>query len=161
MSSADVTPGFQIRGWHVLAMIVGFFAVVIGVNVVFTVMALRTFPREVSVTPYEDGLLYNKKLAQLSAQDRLGWRAAAGVGDAGEVVVEIRDRADKAVSGLSIQAKMERPATEAGRLTPRFQELAPGRYVAEPGRLAGSWDLTFTAHDRDGHSFEAERRLTW
>jgi nitrogen fixation protein FixH len=152
--------GFRLTGWHVLAMIVGFFATVIAVDVTFTVLALRTFPGEVSVTPYEDGLLYNKKLSQIAAQEKLGWRAAAAA-EPGRVVVEMRDARGAPLRGLRISGKLERPATETGRKALAFRELEPGLYVAAPGALAGTWDLTAEAADRAGHAFEAERRLTW
>jgi nitrogen fixation protein FixH len=162
MSVQAPTPqaGFRITGWHFLAMIVGFFLVVIGVDVSFAVLAYRTHPGEVSVTPYEDGLVYDKKIAQMRAQEALGWKAAAGP-EAGKVIVLIEDRQGRPVSGLALTGKMERPATEAGRITPRFAEVAPGRYEAVERGLSGAWDLTADARDRAGHSFELERRLTW
>jgi nitrogen fixation protein FixH len=161
-SAATPAPrrSFRLTGWHVLACLVAFFGAVIAVDVSFTVLAVRTFPGEVSVTPYEDGLLYNRKLAQLAAQEKLGWRASA-VAQAGAVVVRVRDRTGAAVRGLSLQGRLERPATEAGRKALGFVEAAPGTYVAKPGPLAGTWDLTAEASDRRGRRLEAERRLTW
>ena len=137
--------GFRITGWHVLAGMVGFFGVVIAVDVTFAVLAYRTHPGQVSVTPYEDGILYNRHIAQLDAQAKLGWR----------------DQAGRPIRGLALSARMERPATEAGRLTPRFVETAPGRYEADVGRLFGAWDLTVEAKDASGDDFLLERRLTW
>jgi nitrogen fixation protein FixH len=162
MSATDTParPGFTIRGWHVLAGISAFFAVVIGVDASFTVIALKTFPGQVSVTPYEDGLLYNRRIAQLEAQERLGWRAAAEASP-GEVVMTFRDRAGRPLTGLALAGRLERPATEAGRVTLRFAETAPGRYVAPAGRLSGAWDLTAEARGPSGGAFLAERRLTW
>ena len=154
-------PGFRIKGWHVLAGVVGFFMVVVGVDTGFLVMAYRTYPGQVSRTPYEDGTAYNTKLAQLAAQAKLGWTVSAGVTPDGQVLVQVRDRAGAPVSGLAGQGKLERPATEAGRITPRFREAAPGDYLARPGRLMGAWDLTVALTDKAGHRFEAERRLTW
>lgn len=153
-------PAFTLRGWHVLAAITAFFAVVIGVDATFTVIAIRTFPGQVSVTPYEDGLLYNRRIAQIEAQDRLGWRAAAAAAP-GEVVLDFRDRAGRPLAGLAITGRLERPATEAGRVMLRFMETAPGRYVAPAGRLTGAWDMTTEARGRSGGTFLAERRLTW
>src|SRR5690348_12142576 len=89
--------GFRLTGWHFLGVIVGFFALVIAVDVSFAVMAYRTHPGEVSVTPYEDGLVYDRKIAQLRAQEALGWTAAAAA-EPGRVVVLVRDRGDKPVS---------------------------------------------------------------
>lgn len=162
MSAAETPtrPGFTIRGWHVLAGISAFFAVVIGVDATFTVIAVRTFPGQVSVTPYEDGLLYNRHIAQVEAQERLGWRASAA-GAPGEVVMTFHDRSGRPLEDLTITGELRRPATEAGRVTLKFVEIAPGRYAAPGGRLSGAWDLTAQARGPTGGAFMAERRLTW
>jgi nitrogen fixation protein FixH len=159
-TDAPVARHFRLTGWHVLAAVAGFFAVVIGVDVTFAVLAERTFPGQVSVTPYEDGLVYNRHIAQLAAQDRLGWRAAAAA-EPGQVALELRDRGGRPLTGATVAGKLERPATETGRIVLRFAEVAPGRYVAPTGRLAGAWDLTAEARGAAGGVFQAERRLTW
>jgi nitrogen fixation protein FixH len=152
--------GFRIRGWHVAVGVTLFFTIVIGVDVTFMALAYRTFPGQVSVTPYEDGLLYNKRIAQFAAQERLGWQAAAEAkGDV--VAVRIEDRHGAPVRGLSITGKLERPATEAGRIAAKFVEAAPGRYEARVGGLAGAWDLSAEARASSGAVFMLERRLTW
>lgn len=162
MSAAQTPdrPGFTIRGWHVLAGVTAFFAVVIAVDASFMVMAIRTFPGQVSVTPYEDGLLYNRRIAQIEAQERLGWRASASAAP-GEVVMAFQDRAGRPLTGLTVTGKLERPATETGRVTLRFVETAPGAYAAPGGRLSGAWDLTAEARGPSGGALLAERRLTW
>lgn len=154
------TAGFRIKGWHVLAGVTAFFTVVVAVDTTFMVVAFRTFPGQVSVTPYEDGLLYNQKIAQLRAQEALGWRAAAAA-EPGKVVVEFVDDDGRPLRGLKVQGKLERPATEAGRVMLAFAETAPGRYAAPTGRIAGAWDFTSEARDGRGAVFAAERRLTW
>ncbi len=162
MSAVDhsARPGFVIRGWHVLLGVVAFFTVVVSVDATFAVLAVKTFPGQVSVTPYEDGLLYNRHIAQLEAQDRLGWRAAAAA-EPGQVMIEFVGRDGRAVSGLAIGGRLERPATESGRIQLHFTEVSPGRYVAPTGRVDGAWDLTAEASNRAGALFRAERRLTW
>lgn len=151
---------FRLNGWHVLAGIVTFFTVVIAVDVTFSVLALRTFPGQVSVTPYEDGLLYNRRIAQLEAQERLGWRAAAGA-EPGQVALEFRDRQGRPVTALAITGRLQRPATDAGRIDLRFVTVGAGRYVATTGKISGAWDLTAEAKGAAGGAFVAERRLTW
>lgn len=163
MSATDMTEptgGFRITGWHVLAGIGSFFAVVIAVDVTFTVLALKTFPGQVSATPYEDGLQYNREIARAEAQDRLGWRAAAEAAP-GVVSVQFVDSAGVPVQGLTVTGRLERPATEAGKIAPKFAEVAPGRYAAPTGAIEGAWDLTAEAVDSQGRRFTAERRLTW
>lgn len=153
-------PGFRVKGWHVGAGVCAFFAVVIGVDTTFTVLALRSHPGEVSVTPYEDGLLYNRHIEQMEAQARLGWRAVA-FAEPGRVVLEFRDAEGAAVRGLVLTATLKRPATEAGRQAPRFHETAPGRHEAAVGEITGAWDLAAEARDAQGALFATERRLTW
>ena len=151
---------FRVTGWHVLAGVTAFFAVVVGVDTSFAVLAVKTFPGQVSVTPYEDGLLYNRHIAQQQAQERLGWRAAAAA-EPGQVALTWRDRDGRPLSGLTITGKLERPATETGRILLRFEEAEPGRYVATAGAIAGTWDLTAEARGPTGGTFVAERRLAW
>lgn len=160
MSLMEPTREFRINGWHVLAGMVAFFGVIIAVNAVFLTMALRSYPGEVSVTPYEDGLAYNSRLAQQADQARLGWRAAAQVAPGG-VLVEIVHRDGRPVEGLKLQGRLQRPATEAGRIAVTFAEVEPGRYRGEAVPEAGAWDLWVQADDGEGRFFEAERRLTW
>jgi len=160
VASLTESPKRGIRGWHVLVGVSAFFAVVIGVDVAFTVAAIRTFPGQVSVTPYEDGLLYNRRIAQLEAQEKLGWQAAAEA-VAGGVALEFRDAGGEPLRGLAITGRLERPATEAGRIALAFAETAPGRYVAKGGILTGAWDVTVEARGPAGEVFTAERRLTW
>jgi nitrogen fixation protein FixH len=161
MTDLPVRSRFQIGGWHVLAVVVGFFAIVIAVDVGFAVFAYRTFPGEVSSTPYEDGVAYNRKLAQMAAQGRLGWAPVATVTPDGTVRVEVRDQVGQPIRGLRLTGRLERPATESGRIVPTFREAEPGVYLARPGRLLGAWDVSLVLVDARGRRFEAERRLTW
>ncbi len=161
MSIADPPrPGFRLTGWHVLAIVTGFFAIVIAVDTGFVVMAVKTFPGEVSSTPYEDGLAYDRSFAQLRAQEAMGWRATAGA-EIGAVSIEMRDRGGEPITGLTVTGALERPATETGRLVLAFRETRPGRYIAMPGVLSGAWDLTLHAAGRKGERFTADRRLSW
>lgn len=62
----------QITGWHVLIGVVTFFALIIAVDVVFMVLAYRTFSGQVASNPYEAGLAFNKTLAQREREAALG-----------------------------------------------------------------------------------------
>ncbi|MBW8812947.1 MAG: FixH family protein [Caulobacterales bacterium] len=159
--AADVAAsGFRLTGWHVLAIIVAFFLVVIAVDTSFAVIAYRTHPGEVSVTPYEDGLVYDREIRQMHAQEALGWQAAAAA-EPGRVVVQMRDRSGAPIRGLKIAGKLERPATEAGRLVAQFSEVSPGVYASRVPAAPGAWDLSAEAVDGGGRVFKLERRLTW
>jgi nitrogen fixation protein FixH len=123
------------------------------------VLALRTHPGQVSVTPYEDGLLYNRKLALREAQTKLGWSVSAEARP-GIVRLEVRDRQGAPLSGLTVTGELQRPATDAGRTALRFTEAATGVYEAA-APVAGAWDMTANLRDVEGSAFTAERRLSW
>jgi len=158
MSTSGAPRSFRLTGWHVLAMFVAFFGVVIAVDTAMMIDAYRTFPGEVTEQPYEEGLRYDLALDQQHRQAALGWKMAAGLGEAGVVTLTARDAAGAPLAGLRIEARLERPATEQGRRALAFSERSPGVYQARAGALAGAWDLRLSAYRR-GLRFDAERRL--
>lgn len=147
----------QITGWHVLAGVTAFFALIIAVDTVFMVLAYRTFSGQVASNPYEAGLAFNKTLAQREREAALGWSAAVQSEGAGAVVVRVRDRAGRPLDRLSLTGSLERPATEVGKQSLDFKPLGDGRYRAT-ARLDGAWDLRATARDAQ-NAFELEARL--
>lgn len=148
---------FTITGWHVLAAVVAFFGVVIAVDSAFLIAAYRSHPGQVSVTPYEDGLAFNREAARRRAQAALGWTAVVAP-SAGILVVELRDADNAPVTGQKLSGLLRRPATEAGEFRLTFSEASPGRYVAQVRPAPGAWDATVRS---EKGAFEAERRLTW
>ena len=155
----EPTPSFVVKGWHVAAGVVAFFALVIGVDAAFLVMAYRTHPGQVAPRPYEAGLIYNAELERLRAQGALGWRASAEARSDGLDVL-MQDRDGQRLIGLKVSATLQRPATEKGRAQVILRETAPGQYSADRA-LSGAWDVRIEAKDGAGRSFVAERRLSW
>jgi nitrogen fixation protein FixH len=153
-------PRFRISGRHVLLAVIAFFGVIIAVNAYFLVAAYRTFPGQVSETPYEDGVGFNRTVAQRRAQAELGWSATATTTAQG-VEVDLRDRAGQPLQGLKVEGVLRRPATQAGQISLKFTEASAGRYVAKAGPGSGAWDLHFVAKGSRAELFEGERRLTW
>lgn len=157
MSTLTARARRPLTGYHVLAMVVAFFLVVIGVDTVFMVMAYRTFSGQVASNPYEAGLAFNRTLAQRQREAALGWTAQVVVPEPGVVAVRLRDKAGAPLSRLSVTGVLERPATETGRQTLAFAPAGDGWYRARAD-LAGAWDLRGTA--RDGQDLlEIETRL--
>lgn len=161
--TAAVRQPFTVKGRHVLFGVLGFFTVVVGLDSLFVVWAVQTFPGEVSSRAYEDGLAYNQAIAARKAQASLGWTAKVAQGARpGEVSVALSDAAGKPIEGLAVAARFTRPATEEGALTTTLRaSTTPGTYAGAGSAEPGAWDLHLTATDRDGRRFEAERRLVW
>ena len=153
-----VTP-FTVKGWHVAAGVVAFFAIVIAVNMGFLVTAYKTHPGQVAAKPYETGLIYNAELERQRVQAALGWRAGAEARGR-DLDVVLVDRAGAPLAGLAVSALLQRPATEQGRTELKLREIAPGRYTVPVG-LSGAWDARIEATDAQGRRLVAERRLSW
>lgn len=152
-------PPFTVKGWHVAAGVVGFFALVISVDTAFLITAYRTHPGQVAAKPYETGLIYNAELERQRAQAALGWRAGAQA-NPGQLEVVMKDRTGQPLPGLDVSAVLQRPATEQGRTEVSLTERAPGIY-AVPTDVKGTWDVRIEAEDAQGQQLIAERRLQW
>lgn len=158
MTQARTVQPFRIHGRHVLIAVIAFFGVVIVVDTLFVMAAYRTYPGQVSATPYEDGLAYNRTVRERQAQAALGWRAVAQVAAPG-VHVRIVDRGDQPVTGLTLRGRLSRSATAAGEVELVFIEREAGRYEAKAAPGPGAWRLRLA--NRGQAVFEAERGLTW
>ena len=73
--------GKELKGWHVLLIMLGFFGVMFAVNGVFLYHAITSFPGEDVKKSYVQGLNYNQTLSARASQADLGWRAEAGLRD--------------------------------------------------------------------------------
>jgi nitrogen fixation protein FixH len=155
----------ELRGVHVLWMVLAFFAAVIAIDVGFSIVAVRTFPGEEETHAFAQGLHYNEFLAERRAGEALGWSATVALGAQGEnAVLDIAmiDRAGHPLSGLDFQAELRRPIDADLDRALHFQNLGGGRYRAVIGALhEGQWRLRAEARDRAGHRLDFERSLEW
>lgn len=136
----------RFTGWHMTGVMVGFFAVVIAVNVVMASDAIRTFGGVVVENSYVAGQRYNGWLAEARAQDRLGWRAEASAAE-DKLVVQLRDAAGP-IDGALIAVDAEHPL---GRLPGRafaLTGIGGGRYVAAHALPHGRWQMRIEARAR-------------
>jgi len=147
----------EIKGWHVLAATLVFFAVTIAVNGLFIGLAVGTFSGEEAPKSYRQGLAYNDVLDRRARQVALGWSAALAA-ERGEVVVTVTDAAGAPVTGLALDGAARHPSDAALDRRLDFAEAGRGRYVAPltPRLDEGAW--TVRAADESA-PFEVERRI--
>ncbi|MCG8442126.1 MAG: FixH family protein [Caulobacterales bacterium] len=157
---------FELKGWHVLAGMIAFFGVVIGVNIVFITAAAQSFPGLVVAEPFKRGLAkdFNATLAARAEQATRDWRASVGhrrdaeTGRA-EIVVQVLDGDGRAVRGLALAGALERVVSNDSRAL-AFRALGDGSYLAVSEDVgAGAWRVALTTAFPDGAPFEARRRV--
>lgn len=152
-------PGFTIKGWHVLAGMVGFFAIIISVNAVFITLAMQSFPGEETQRSYVQGLAYNQVLDARETQADLGWSASANLTES-RVLVEVRDADGDPVNALRLTGSLRHPADMDLDRPLTFTEVRAGVYAAGVSDLsAGRWRLEAQAAGDTPFAVEAD--LQW
>lgn len=142
-------PGKPLTGRKVLAIVVGCFAVIIGVNIVLAVFAVRTFPGLEVANSYVASQNFNNELA---AQRGLGWDVAAHV-EGGHLILAITDaETGRPVQADVVDATLGRPTHVRDDVTPGFL-FANGVYSAPVTLAPGNWNLRLVARAADGTEF--------
>ena len=154
-------PEKELKGWHVLLIMLGFFGVMFSVNGVFLFHAITSFPGEDIKKSYVQGLSFNDTLADRAAQAELGWTAEAGLVD-DHLIVRLNDAADAPLSSQLVVGELRRLATKRDDRTISFQSRLHGEYAAQVGALApGQWLLRVNVFDAQGDTvvFQVEKTL--
>jgi len=154
---------FRLTGKHVLATLIGFFLVILSVNIIFINFAVNTFPGEKEEKSYLQGLNYNDRLAVRAEQSSLGWAVAIEeallVDDHVELKITFTSGNGAPISGLNIAGVFSRPASAAQDRFFDFIETGNGEYVASLPAGAGVWNLEGKAVNSRDDEFEFASRL--
>ncbi|MGJ4929466.1 FixH family protein [Bradyrhizobium sp. HKCCYLS2038] len=157
-------PSFQLTGRMVLAMLLGFFGLVIGVNVYMMKMAISTLPGTDVDSAYSASLGYEKEIAAARAQEARRWQVEAhierGAGGAAIVQVNARDASGNPVSGLTFQGRLERPADKRADQEVALAEIGSGIYRGTAEAIApGQWDLVLEGDSSGRRLFMSKNRV--
>ncbi|MYM56126.1 FixH family protein [Thalassovita mangrovi] len=138
----------EITGKHVLIGFVAAFGVIITVNVVMAVQAVKTFPGLEVKNSYVASQEFNKRKA---AQEALGWTIRAEEVD-GRIVLKITDRQGQPVRAAKLEATVGRPTEIAEDQAPEFT-FDGVSYVAPLELTGGKWNVRLQAVAEDGTEF--------
>ncbi|WP_066590485.1 FixH family protein [Sphingomonas pruni] len=128
----------RFTGWHMLAIMIGFFGVVIGVNAVMATDAIRTFGGLVVENSYVATTHYNRWLAEGRQQEREGWQATPTADGTGAVSLRL-SRAGQAIDGASVSIVANHPVGLVAQRSLRLRPVGGGVYRSD-GRLPrGRW----------------------
>lgn len=138
----------EITGTHVFWGFVASFAVIIGVNLVLAVSAVKTFPGLEVKNSYTASQNFD---ARRTAQQALGWTVTARQGQ-GLLSVAITDAQGRPVEVQSIEATLGRATNVSEDSTPEFR-FDGTSYFAPAVLGEGNWNLRMTAVAKDGTVF--------
>lgn len=147
--------GRPLTGTKVFAMIAGMFAVIITVNVIMAVSAVRTFPGLEVKSSHVAGQTFNDERA---AQIALGWEVSAEL-TGGAIVIAVTDATGAAVEPARFSAILGR-TTHAGADQTLVLTRAPdGSWQAPVALAPGVWQLRLDATAQDGTLFRHRLEL--
>ena len=135
-----------LTGGKVFLILVAFFGVVIGVNMVMMRFAIQTLPGTEVDSAYSASLAYEKEIATARDQSARNWKVDAHVERSGQggatLQVEARDNHGRPISGLKFQGRFERPIDRRADLPVGLAEVGIGVYRGSaPAIASGQWDL--------------------
>jgi nitrogen fixation protein FixH len=141
-------------GRHMAATMVGFFGVIIAVNIGMARLASSTFGGEVVKNSYVASQNYNGWLREAAVEQALGWRLTAAR--------RADDRVTVAVSGPSGSAKLTGVARHPLGALPdvplAFAQAADGSFLSDKVLPDGRWIVRFDL-ESGGHRIQTEQEL--
>jgi nitrogen fixation protein FixH len=153
-----------VRGLHVLAAMLTFFAIIIVADATMIYKALTTFGGVDNPNAYRVGVAYNLRIARDTEQTLTGWRDDVQIVDAQTLRVLLYDRDSGAVTDKKLTARIGRPATNRFDQPLALVEVTPGRYEARlPDAREGSWivDLSVYVGGASPEPLYQTRRRVW
>ena len=160
---SDYQPGGRpLTGRMVLLIVLGFFAVVLGVNFIMATYAAKTFTGLDAVDPYDSGLAYNQEIAAAKAQAELGWTVElTRADDAGltQITVNVKDKTGKPVGNLDASLAFHFPATRKFDRTAAAAPIAEGVYSGSAELRPGRWDVEVTLNRGGKRMFLSHNNL--
>ncbi|WP_447761429.1 FixH family protein [Sphingopyxis panaciterrae] len=127
-------------GWHMTAILVAFFSVVMTVNFTMAGLASSSFGGTVVDNSYVASQNYNEWLKRAADQERLGWQEQVDLDAARHIRVAVR-KDGQLLAALTVQATLSHPL---GRTPPRvmvFEPAGEGMLRSTEAVPAGRWWL--------------------
>ena len=128
----------RFTGYHATAILVGFFAVVIAVNLTMARLATSTFGGALAENGYVASQDYNRWIAESAAQDRLGWDVTTRV-ENGRLILDT-----KGITHAIPTVVAEHPLGRVDDRAISMTMAGPGRFRSISAMPAGRWKLRIT-----------------
>lgn len=126
-------------GRHLLLSLIGFFAIVISVNVLMAVLAVRSFSGVVVENSYVASQNFNQWIAEGRREQALGWTIAVDPVAGG---VDVRAQAGgQPLAAGSGHVLFQHPLRDTRDVKLPLREISPGHYETVGQVPAGRWHV--------------------
>lgn len=130
-------------GWHMTAILVAFFAVVIVVNVTMARLAISSFGGTVVDNSYVASQKYNLWLNRAAVQDRLGWQQSVTLDGERHIVLTV-EKDGARLDGIAASATLIHPLGRAAPRNLHFEAQSDGTLRSREVVGFGRWRLSLT-----------------
>ena len=162
--TAQSGDGFRLTGKKVLAILVGFFSVIITVNMVMAYVAVTTFSGMQTQRPYEAGLKFNHAIAKAKVQQEQHWSVDTHIERAGDGKVRLTfalaDQQGAAIVDQHLSVHLVSPVDSRNDAVFALVADGPGRYRGVTQAGAGQWDLVIEAKRSEDAVFRSVSRVS-
>jgi len=134
-------------------VMIGFFGVIIAVNVLLANLAVATFSGTVVENSYVASQGFNRLLGAAKADKALGWHLALARAGSGTVRFTLSDASGRPLTGAAVRAQADHPLGAKAPVVVTPREVAPGVY--EAALPAGRWHVGVEVRAH-GHVWHAE-----
>jgi nitrogen fixation protein FixH len=145
-------------GWHMAAITISFFAVIIAVNLTLAVFASTSWTGLVVANSYVASQSFNRDAEIARRQQALGWQLNLVV-DRSLAKIIILDRAGRPMTGLNLRAVLQRPTDEAGDQVLELREAGAGIYSTNAAIGGGVWVADITAENSNNDLMRFVQRI--
>jgi nitrogen fixation protein FixH len=163
MCRASASPK-PLTGGKVLAMLVAFFGVVMGVNFTMMKLATLTLPGTDVDSAYAASLAYENEIAAAREQDARNWKVdahlARDANGGAALEVEARDGNGRPLTGLQFTSRLERPTDRRADRAIELSEAGGGRYRGNGSAIGpGQWELVLESEAQGRRVFLSRNRV--
>lgn len=142
----------RFTGWHMMAILVGGFGIVVAVNILMATLAIGSFGGVVVENSYVASQNFNRWLEQAERENALGWNARVLRSGDGRLEVLTDGAPEGAQATVELRHPLGRSETLAFSLVP----AGNGRFLSQNPLPEGRWLVRLTlSHGSD--SFRVER----
>ncbi|KZD05832.1 FixH family protein [Oceanibaculum pacificum] len=146
------------RGYWYPWIFVGFFGVIVLVNVVMVSLAVTSWSGLETSDHFRKGVAYNGVLRAAERQAALGWTIEASLKPAGGLSVGVTDAAGQPLDDASVEAMLRRPGRRDLDVTVMLTGMGGGLYrAAAPVSEPGNWDVRIVIRHAAGTMLENRR----
>ena len=145
-------------GWHMLAIMVAFFGVIIAVNLLMATLANTSWTGLVVQNTYVASQQFNERVADARAQAALGWKGTLTIGN-GEIRYGLVDASGTPIQAESVTATFRRPAYEAEDWQATLVRNPDNTFSATAAIRDGIWIVNTEAKVKDGAPYHEARRI--